>query len=308
MTLTLRQIEAVYWVAKLRSFSAATKQLGVSQPAVSHRVREVEAFFGTAIFDRSHGLAPTAAGRAFLETAGQLIALNEDLLAQATQKLGHSGLVRIGAADTVALSWLAPLISRLARAHRRLSIEVSVDLSMNLMTKFISGDLDICFLVGNAPGPAFLAVPLGQVRNAWMAARSMAVPEGALDARQLAAFPVLTHSRGSHLQVALTRWFSTNRAAPPHFHSCNSLSGMIELASAGLGIASLPGMLLHERTYSDRLKQLEVVQGLPPTRFTAVFSDTQTTGLYRELVDVALEEVQRHPWFEPVATTGPQID
>ncbi|MCF5293877.1 LysR family transcriptional regulator, partial [Pseudomonas syringae] len=51
--ITLKQIEAIYWIVELGSFEAAATKLNMSQSAISKRVQELEDSFGVAIFDRS---------------------------------------------------------------------------------------------------------------------------------------------------------------------------------------------------------------------------------------------------------------
>lgn len=49
---TLAQIEAFYWIARLRTFQKAAKQLNLSQPTVSLRVRDLERALGARLFER----------------------------------------------------------------------------------------------------------------------------------------------------------------------------------------------------------------------------------------------------------------
>ena len=51
--ITLKQIEAIYWIVELGSFEAAAAKLNMSQSAISKRVQELEDAFGVSIFDRS---------------------------------------------------------------------------------------------------------------------------------------------------------------------------------------------------------------------------------------------------------------
>ena len=51
--ITLKQIEAIYWIVELGSFEAAAAKLNMSQSAISKRVQELEDAFGVSIFDLS---------------------------------------------------------------------------------------------------------------------------------------------------------------------------------------------------------------------------------------------------------------
>ena len=300
LLLSTRQMEAVYWVAKLKSFSSAARQLNITQPAVSHRIREVESSLGIVLFDRSRSLTPTPEGRDILSLAERFLILNEELMIRSVQTNGHSGIIRIGAADTVALTWLAPLISKLSADNQRLSVEISIDLSFNLMSKLTSGVLDLCFLVGGSPGPGYKAAPLGQVENVWMAAPGL-VPKGAKQTPgTIAKFPVVTHTAGSHLHAALNNWFVEHGVERPQTHVCNSLAGMIEITAAGLGVAALPRGIAFEPLHSGRLEIIPTIERLPATRFSCVFSEGYSAILFSEILHLAAHEVSLHPWFDPI--------
>jgi DNA-binding transcriptional LysR family regulator len=55
--MTFKQLEALYWIAKLGGFAQAANQLHTSQSAVSKRVHELELLFDTELFDRSQRTA-----------------------------------------------------------------------------------------------------------------------------------------------------------------------------------------------------------------------------------------------------------
>ena len=76
MRLTLAQIETFYWIARLGSFHAAARQLCVTQPSVSGRIRELERELGCALFDRTGGRARlTETGKAIRQQAETMLSL-----------------------------------------------------------------------------------------------------------------------------------------------------------------------------------------------------------------------------------------
>ena len=187
---TYRQVEAFHWIARSGSFSEAARALNATQPAISNRIRELEAMLGARLFERRGRGARragrrrrcaarlTPAGRDLLDVAERFVALGEEFVARAAPRSGVAGTVRIGAADTVALTWLPRLVAELSRRYPRLAVELTVDLSRDLRARLADGDLDIAFLVGPAPGPEFEEIPFGQVRNAWMASGSATISPG----------------------------------------------------------------------------------------------------------------------------------
>ena len=78
--LTLKQLEAVYWVARLGTFGAAADRLYTTQSAISKRINELEVFFVTSLFDRSRRTVQlTAKGRELLEAAEEMLQARDQI-------------------------------------------------------------------------------------------------------------------------------------------------------------------------------------------------------------------------------------
>jgi DNA-binding transcriptional LysR family regulator len=76
----LPALEAFYWVVRLGGFQAAATRLGVSQPTISSRVKELERRVGRILLIRAGRRAkPTTSGAATFEYAGRIIGLVQDL-------------------------------------------------------------------------------------------------------------------------------------------------------------------------------------------------------------------------------------
>lgn len=100
--LRFRQIRCFLEVARRGSFMAAADVLGLTQPAVSRSIRELEATLNVALFDRSQrGALLTVHGRHLFDAAEAAMALlTEGMLA--TQDMGGSRtLLRIGALPNI---------------------------------------------------------------------------------------------------------------------------------------------------------------------------------------------------------------
>jgi DNA-binding transcriptional LysR family regulator len=206
--------------------------------------------------------------------------------------------MRIGAADTVALTWLPRLVARLSARYPRLAVELSVDLSTHLRAKLAEGDLDIAFLVGTAPGPEFEEIPFGQIRNAWMAAPGLGLGGRRVTPRELAAHPVLTHSRGSHLHRVVTRWFADAGLRDFRVHGCNSLATMIEMTVAGLGVSLLSPDLVRQR-HGDALEVVDTGSALAPTLFSCIHAGAVPAAVTETVLRIARREMRREACFRP---------
>lgn len=111
---SLRAFEAA---ARLRSFSAAARELGVTHGAISRQVRILEQFLGAPLFAPSgRGLEPTEVGSRFSTEVGTAL----DRIASATERLIEPSavrLIRINALPTFTLHWLFPRLGTFQRLH-----------------------------------------------------------------------------------------------------------------------------------------------------------------------------------------------
>lgn len=107
------------------SVTLAAAELGLTQSAVSHRLRGLEAHFGTRLLDRLNpGLRATEAGQRLARELGPLLGQLGGLYARIAGEAGVRPF-RIGVAGALLSWWLSPRLSALASAFPMLSIEVT---------------------------------------------------------------------------------------------------------------------------------------------------------------------------------------
>lgn len=289
--LTLKQIETFYWTATLGSFTAAAARLHTTQPAISNRIREFELATDTKLFEPGVRMPRvTAKGREVLAVCEQFLNLTRVLEKSSGGAPSVGGLVRVGAADTVALTWLPMLMSRLGEQYPQIDVELIVDLSLHLQTRLESRELDIAFLVGPIGDPKITTRHLGNVRNAWMCAPALLGPRGKnLTLREMAQIPIFTHSRGSHLHLAMARWFEEQGLRPNRVHGCNSLSTMIRMTVEGLGLSILPIDMMQEEIAHNKLAVVTSRTKIPPNRFLVAHQSDSFDATIGLISDLAVE-------------------
>jgi DNA-binding transcriptional LysR family regulator len=113
-------------VAEERSFSAAARSLGTSQPTVGRQVAALEAELGVALFERiGHSLTLTTAGADLVEHVRAMTDAATRVSMVATgQSLAIDGTVCITASELVAAHLLPPIVARIRREHRGIEIEI----------------------------------------------------------------------------------------------------------------------------------------------------------------------------------------
>jgi DNA-binding transcriptional LysR family regulator len=145
---TTRQLSYLVALAQHASFRRAADSLGISQPALTQQMQNLEDDLGTPLIERRHGsVLLTPGGQALLEDA-QAILQN---LSRSTHRvraigLGSAGILRIGLTDDYFFSSLFEKIMAFIGDHPELEIETKADLSNTLLKQLSDRTLDIVFV------------------------------------------------------------------------------------------------------------------------------------------------------------------
>lgn len=114
-------------------FTAAADKLGRTQPAISQQIKKLESLLERPLLERDKSrIELTTAGESLLGYARQILALNDEAV-------GHfaappvSGRIRFGIPSEFAITLLPKIISRFAKAYPDVTLEVTCDLSRNLL-------------------------------------------------------------------------------------------------------------------------------------------------------------------------------
>lgn len=224
-------------------FSAAAQRLLRTQSAVSLQIKRLENRLGVRLLDRNpRRVTPTLEGEMVLEQARRILALNEQLLARAREP-ELAGIVRLGAPEDFATTRLPTLLSSFVGAYPNVALEVTCELTLELLERFDGGGLDLALVkrepAGPSPGRRVWREPL-----VWVAADA-AVAES--DPLPLVCSPqpcVLRKRAIRALDDAGRRW----RVA----YSCGSLAGNHAALRARLGVTVLPlDMVPHDLSVLD---------------------------------------------------------
>ncbi|MDD4888197.1 MAG: LysR family transcriptional regulator, partial [Thiomonas sp.] len=147
-------------VAREHSFTRAAGQLGVSQSALSHRMRALEARLGLRLLNRTtRSVAPTEAGERLLQTlAPRFEAIESELDALRELRDKPAGFIRINAAGHAADTLLWPKLRPLLAEHPELQVEIYVDYAF---TDIVAQRFDAGVRIGESLEKDMIAVRIG---------------------------------------------------------------------------------------------------------------------------------------------------
>ncbi|WP_448145780.1 LysR substrate-binding domain-containing protein [Labrys miyagiensis] len=137
-------------VADHLNFRRAADALGVSQSAVSTRVKLLEHHLGIVLFERRHrGVHLTQAGQSFLsEIAIAIDRLDHAVTTAGMAGHGHNGRLRICLHSALAAGFLAELLQQYHQRYPMVDVEILEDRTRDAMRRVREGDLDVAFVMG----------------------------------------------------------------------------------------------------------------------------------------------------------------
>src|SRR6188472_3356476 len=129
----LNDVLAFLAVAQAKSFTKAAAQLGVSQSALSHTIRELESRLGVRLLTRTtRSVAPTQAGERLLRNIGpRFEEIDAELAAVRDLRDKPAGTIRITSTEYAADAILLPKLAKLLPAYPDIKIEIVVDYGLS---------------------------------------------------------------------------------------------------------------------------------------------------------------------------------
>ncbi|MDF2114483.1 LysR family transcriptional regulator [Roseiarcaceae bacterium H3SJ34-1] len=140
----IRHVHYFSMVARSGSFSAASKMLNVSQPALGQQIKALEEILGVTLFERhSRGVTLTPAGIEFQRRADELLNLWSEL-SHAMEGFSHNlkGQARLGVTPTSSRLLAMSIIGE-SQNHPQLALSLKYGFSYDLLRSLEAGDLDI---------------------------------------------------------------------------------------------------------------------------------------------------------------------
>lgn len=140
-----RRLQVFHTVARLLSFTKAAETLHMTQPAVTFQIRQLEEYFNTRLFDRTHNkISLTEAGQRVYEYADKIISLYQEMENRVRELTGDvSGIVIIGASTTIAEYVLPSLLGEFKIQHPNINIRLKVSNSEGIVHMVEDNSVDV---------------------------------------------------------------------------------------------------------------------------------------------------------------------
>jgi DNA-binding transcriptional LysR family regulator len=140
-----RRLQVFHTVARLLSFTKAAEALHMTQPAVTFQVRQLEEYFNTRLFDRTHNrISLTEAGERVFEYADRIFDLYTDMENSVREMTGEiRGALTIGASTTIAEYMLPALLGDFGARYPEVTIHLRVSNSDGIVSMVENNTIDL---------------------------------------------------------------------------------------------------------------------------------------------------------------------
>lgn len=244
MTLNLGNLATFRLVVQRGSFSAAADVLGLSQPAVSLQVRQLEQFLQTRLLERTgRGIKATAAGIALLAHSEQI----ELAVGAAVQSLSEfnreiSGSVTLGSGATACIHLLPPLLQKLHHEHPLLTVRVTVGNTLEVVRAIEENRLDLGLCTLPANGRSLAVMPVLEEEFVCIFSDGQDELPWSLTPEILQSLPLIAFESGSGTRDLIDGWFLADGRAIAPVMQLGSIEAIKRMVRAGLGFSIVPRM------------------------------------------------------------------
>ena len=240
MDINFEHYKVFYNVAKLGSFSAAAKELFISQSAVSQSIKSLEEQTGSILLVRGpRSVRLTAVGEmlfSHVEQAYNLIRSAEGKIRE-MQSFGL-GEIKIGVGDTVLRFLLIPFLQKFIKKYPKIKIQIINRTSSGILESLKTGTVDLGIVTLPVGDKDVETIDFRTVEDVFVASERFAeLKNKCITTQELSQLPLLLLQKESLTRRNLDAFFSSKGFNVMPEIELESMELLIELAKIGLGAA-----------------------------------------------------------------------
>ena len=230
--LDIDALRALRAIRQHGGITRAAEALGLTQSAVSHKIKRLETSLGCDLLNRRPG-APmfTAAGTELLDYAGRILGLHDEALVSLT-RTDLTGRILLGLTEDTTCSDLARILGRFRRLHPHVAVRTKVRMSLVLRAMLERGELDAAIVQVFAHEVRPADVVLFREGLHWVKTADLALPgDGPV--------PFLSFDDDCFYRRWALDIGQDEGALLETVFECSSAAGIVAAVTAGLGVALL---------------------------------------------------------------------
>ncbi|KQN99895.1 LysR family transcriptional regulator [Paenibacillus sp. Leaf72] len=267
MQVNLEWYRVFYWIARTGSLSRAADQLHITQPAVSHTIKQLESTLGGQLFFRTpKGATLTKEGEVlfhYLEQAFNFVDIGEKAIAEMNNL--NSGEIAIGASDTLCKHYLLPHLEQFHAQHPGVRIRVTNRTTPETLALLKEGKIDfgIVSLPASDKQVEFRkSTPIQDSLVGGIKFRDLAA-DVPLSIEALKQYPLLILESGGSTRRYLDDYAALHGVKLEPEFELGSVDLLVQFARSGFGLAFVVRNYIQEELQSGKLFEIPLDPPLP---------------------------------------------
>jgi DNA-binding transcriptional LysR family regulator len=251
-------------VARLLSFTKAAESLHMTQPAVTFQVRQLEEYFNTRLFDRTHNrISLTDAGKRVYEYADEIFDLYANMENAVRDITGEiSGILIIGASTTIAEYMLPSLLGDFKSKYPDINVHLKVSNSDGIVSMVENNDIDLGVVESQVLNKNLV---VEECRNDRLVAivplQHSLASQQKVKLKDLMDHAYIAREEGSGTREVIHEYLVNAGMKPADIHvsmelgSQEAIKGAVE---AGMGVSIVSEVTIHKEMQLETLVALEL--------------------------------------------------
>lgn len=260
-----RRLKVFHTVAKLLSFTKAAEALHMTQPAVTFQVRQLEEYFNTRLFDRTHNKVNlTQAGERVAEFAERIFDLYSEMENSVRDLTGEiSGALTIGASTTIAEYMLPALLGEFKNRYPEINLRLKVSNTEGIVSMVEHNVIDLGVVEAPVSNKNLIVEVCHDDRLVVVAPSDHELVKrgGKVKAADLVRYPFVSREEGSGTRDVVTQYLLEEKITPGDMNiglelgSPEAIKGAVE---AGMGITIISRSIIEKELQLKTLAELQL--------------------------------------------------
>jgi len=260
-----RRLKVFHTVARLLSFTKAAEALHMTQPAVTFQVRQLEEYFNTRLFDRTHNKVNlTPAGEKVSEFAERIFDLYAEMENSVRDLTGEiSGALTIGASTTIAEYMLPALLGEFKNRYPDINLRLKVSNSEGIVSMVEHNVIDLGVVESSVSNKNLIVEVCHDDQLVVVAApdHELVKRGGKVRAAEILKYPFVSREEGSGTRDVVMQYLVDQQVNPNEMNLClelgspEAIKGAVE---AGMGITIISRSIIDKELKLNTLRHLQL--------------------------------------------------
>ncbi len=259
----VRYFKLVIAIAETGSITRAAERLFLTQPALSHQLKELETQLGCQIFTRiNRRLILTPSGKIFLNSSylitNEIIKLQQEMKRIVT---GESGRIRLATESATCYHWLPRILKQYQEQFPNVEVQLNTNDVNQHLELLLSGKVDVAIIHRKKSDKNIQYIELFDDEVvALLSANDALSRKKFLEPEDFRSITYITHSKQIDRSAFFESFLKPNKITPKKVIYIQLTEAVVEMVKEGLGAAVMANWLASPYFDSQRLKPVRITR------------------------------------------------